>query len=58
MSLLVRCAFITDHIEIWLIWTNMTNSSRSSVYVNGRIDFLLAIKVQSDIIDKQVLKVI
>jgi len=30
----------------------MTNSSRSSVYVNSHIDFLLAINVQSEIIDK------
>ena len=30
----------------------MTNSSRSSVYANGRIDFLQAVNVQSKIIGK------
>jgi len=42
VSLLARCPFIA----------NMTNSS-NSVYVKGRIGFLLAINVQSEITGKK-----
>jgi len=41
-------------MDIRQVWTNMTNSSRSSVYVNGCIDFLLAINVQSEIFGKKI----
>jgi len=55
MSLLARCAFIAYRVEIRLVWNNMMNSSRRSVYVNGRIDFLLAINVHSEIIAKKII---
>jgi len=51
MSLFARYVCIADCIEIR--WTSMTVSSRSSVYVNGRIDFLLAINVRCKIIGKR-----
>jgi len=44
----IRCSSLTE-----LRYGNMTNSSRISVYVKCRIDFLLAINVQSEIIGKK-----
>ena len=54
MLLLARCAFIADHIKIGEVWTNMTNNSGNLVYVNSRVDFLLAINVQSKIVGKKI----
>jgi len=36
---IVRAACIDVHIEIRYVWSKMTISRRSSLYVNGRNDF-------------------